>query len=178
MSFNWKQLLSTVAPLVGTAIGGPFGGLAAKAISMAVLGKPDATPDEVSAAVQANPDLVLKLKEAELAFKETMAQLGIKEEQLAQQDTAMADADRASARAMQMSNKDWMVDVLAGLYTIGYFVALWFFGTHPLDGSTKGLVQTLLGVLSSAEVSILSFYFGASRGGNTMMAKVLDAKSG
>ena len=28
---NWKSALSTLAPMIGTAIGGPFGGMAASA---------------------------------------------------------------------------------------------------------------------------------------------------
>ena len=46
-----KSIIQTVAPTIGTAVGGPLGGMAVKAISEALLGKPDGTPDEVSKAI-------------------------------------------------------------------------------------------------------------------------------
>ena len=45
-----KAVLGVVAPTLGTAIGGPFGGMVAKALSEALLGKPDASSDEMEKA--------------------------------------------------------------------------------------------------------------------------------
>ena len=36
MAFDWKSVVGTVAPLLGTALGGPFGGVAGKMIQDAL----------------------------------------------------------------------------------------------------------------------------------------------
>ena len=54
-------LLKTAAPALATAVGGPLGGMAIKAIADK-LGVP-ASISDVTTALQANPDLALKLKE-------------------------------------------------------------------------------------------------------------------
>lgn len=54
-------LLKTAAPALATAVGGPLGGMAIKAIADK-LGVPASITD-VTTALQANPDLALKLKE-------------------------------------------------------------------------------------------------------------------
>jgi len=43
MAFDWKNVVRSVAPILGNAIGGPFGGAAVSALSNALLGKPEAT---------------------------------------------------------------------------------------------------------------------------------------
>jgi hypothetical protein len=54
-------LIKTAAPALATAVGGPLGGMAIKAIADK-LGVPASITD-VTTALQANPDLALKLKE-------------------------------------------------------------------------------------------------------------------
>jgi hypothetical protein len=54
-------LLKTAAPALATAVGGPLGGMAIKAIADK-LGVPASITD-VTTALQANPDLALKLKD-------------------------------------------------------------------------------------------------------------------
>ena len=74
MSFDWKSVVGTVAPVLGTALGGPFGGLAGKMIQDALgVDNEDAMVQEL----QANPDALVKLKEVELSFKARMKELGI-----------------------------------------------------------------------------------------------------
>ena len=52
-----KGLLKSIAPTIGTAIGGPLAGQAVQAISNALLGHPNGTQDEVEVALQnATPD--------------------------------------------------------------------------------------------------------------------------
>jgi hypothetical protein len=110
-------LIGSVAPTIATALGGPLAGMATSAISKAVLGKATGTQDEIVAVLEKsnNPDILLKLKEAELAFATKMKELDI--------DVAKIDAeDRASARQREIAKKDWMPKALALLYTVGYFL--------------------------------------------------------
>lgn len=156
---DWKSIVGSVAPTIATALGGPFAGMAVSAISKAVLGKQDATEAEVGEALarSSDPEILLKLKTAEQEFAEKMKQLDIDLEKIA------AD-DRASARQREAAVKDTTPRNLAYLYTGGYFVmmaALFKFGV-PED--SRDLLNTLIGILSAAEVGIITYYFGSSAG--------------
>ena len=60
-----KSLVGAVAPTIGTALGGPMGGMAANMISE-VLGVPN-NPRSIETAIQnATPEQMLQLKKAEI----------------------------------------------------------------------------------------------------------------
>lgn len=106
---NLKGIISKVAPMIGSAMGGPFGGVAVSA-ALSALGieSKDPKSDEIALmkAVERNPEWAFKLKEAENAFQSKMAELGIKEEEI-------ASADRDSARKRQVATGDKTPQVLA-----------------------------------------------------------------
>ena len=78
---DWKDLGKSVidtiahaAPAVGTALGGPLGGLAGAALAK-VLGVEE-TPEAVERAIlKADPETLIKLKEAEIAFIRTQNEI-------------------------------------------------------------------------------------------------------
>jgi hypothetical protein len=164
MSIDWKSIVGSVAPTIATALGGPLAGMAVNAVSQAVLGKPNGSEAEIANAIAAsnNPDILLKLKQAENDFAAKMQQLNIDLEKIAAED-------RASARAREIAVKDKTPTILAYGYTLGYFLVLAFLiylGSRgkQLDGASKDLVNVLLGILSAAEVAIIAYYFGSSSG--------------
>lgn len=64
MSFDWKGLVKTVAPVLGTALGGPLGGAATKIIAEKVLGNPNASEQDIAQALQnPTPEQIIRLKE-------------------------------------------------------------------------------------------------------------------
>ncbi len=79
---DWKSLLGGIAPAISsvlTVAGGPVGavaGAALSAVSNAVLGHPNGTPDQVAQAIQAGlpPESVVKLQQADSEFKLSMEQ--------------------------------------------------------------------------------------------------------
>lgn len=158
MDFDWKKLIGTIAPTLATALGGPLAGMATTVISQAVLGKPDAEDAEIATALaSASPDMLLKIKEADQTFAAKMKELDIDLEKIA------AD-DRNSARQREMFVKDTTPRNLAYLYTAGYFVmiaALFKFGAPE---ESRDLLNTLVGILSAAEIGIITYYFGSSAG--------------
>jgi allophanate hydrolase subunit 2 len=94
MDFDWKKLLGSVAPTLASALGGPLAGLAVKEIGDA-LGIDKPTQEAVTARLQgATADDLLKVKQADQAFKERMAELGVDLARLEQ-------ADRSSARELE-----------------------------------------------------------------------------
>lgn len=159
--FDWKAVVKTVAPGLATALGGPLAGMAVKTIGDKILGKSDATEDEVSLALQTGgPELLLKLKEADYEFKTAMADAGIKLEEI-------AAADRASARKRETDTHDsWTPRVLAALVICAFFycVISVMSGHVPNlnDPIIAGTAGTLIGYTSAKADQIVSYYFGSS----------------
>ena len=153
------NLVKTVAPSIASAVGGPLAGMATRAISEALLGKPDATEDElVQAAANASPDQLLALKQAENEFTVKMRELDIDLERL-------ANEDRDSARSREVQTKDWTPRVLAPLVTGGYFGVLFYMLTQglPTTGGSEAML-VMLGTLGTAWGGIMAYYFGSSAG--------------
>lgn len=153
------NLVRTVAPSIASAVGGPLAGMATRAISEALLGKPDGTEQELENAVaSATPEQLLALKKAEQEFAVKMRELDIDLERI-------SNADRDSARNREVSLRDWTPRVLAGLITVGYFgVLFWMlrFGL-PNTGSSEALL-VMLGALGTAWGGVVAYYFGSSAG--------------
>ncbi len=169
MKADWKKLLGAVAPTLATALGGPLAGAAVAAVSQAVLGKGDGTEDEIAAVVASgNPDILLKLKEADAAFKTRMAELGIKVDEI-------NASDRASARAREVQLRDKTPSVLAAVVVLGFFVVLGSMMTTNFPEAAKEPALILLGALSAAFGAVMNYYFGSSSGSNQKNAMLQDA---
>lgn len=76
---NWKKLVGSVAPVLGTALGGPFGGMAGKFLADK-LGVEEA--DLPEAVESANPEVMLQIKNSEQDFEIKLKELGIEREEL------------------------------------------------------------------------------------------------
>jgi hypothetical protein len=115
---DWKNLVSTVAPWIGTALGGPLGGAAVGAVADA-LGLSDKAEASIKAALSgATPEQLLAVKTADQAFAMKMQELGYGDiEKLAQ----LAMENTKDARAMQTSTRSRIPAVLAILITVGFF---------------------------------------------------------
>lgn len=159
--FDWKKIVGAVAPTLATALGGPLAGVAVKTIATQLLGKPDATEDEVAAAVAgADPQTLIRLKELDQEFKTTMVNAGIKLEEI-------AAADRNSARQREVTAHDsWTPRVLAMIIVAGFLGCVYaVFGGHVegiKDPLVIGLIGTLIGYTSSKTDLVYSYYFGSS----------------
>lgn len=149
------HVLQTVAPTIARATLGPFGGLAATAIS-AILGTPPTDETAASAALlNATPDQLLALKKAEQDFQVQIKTLGISEEKLVYDDIA-------NARAREMSVKDSTPRNLAYLIIgfTGACIAATLAGWTKVDSALAG---TLIGYLVAESRSTLTYYFGSSQ---------------
>lgn len=153
------NLVRTVAPSIASAVGGPLAGMATKAISEALLGKPDGSETELlQAAERATPEQLLALKKAENDFALQMRELDIDLERI-------AGADRDSARNREIKTKDWTPKLLAGGITVGYFGVLFYMLTHglPTTGGSEAML-VMLGTLGTAFGGVMAYYFGSSAG--------------
>jgi hypothetical protein len=73
-----KGIVGKAAPLLGTLLGGPAGG-AVGALVSSVLGV-DNEPDEVHKALEADPSLLLKLRQAEMEQQAKLQQMMVESE--------------------------------------------------------------------------------------------------
>ena len=152
------NLVKTVAPSIATAVGGPLAGMATRAISEALLGKPDATEDElVEAAKNATPEQLLALKQAEQDFVVRMRELDVDLERI-------ANEDRSSAREREVKTGDWTPKALAAVVTCGFFGVLFWMIANGLPANGGEAMLVMLGTLGTAWGAIVSYYFGSSAG--------------
>lgn len=153
------EFLKTLAPMVGSAFGGPFGGIAAGFIAEK-LGLEGKTVDAVTKALTDNKmtaDQVTAIRLAEIDFTKFLAQNEITKDQLDTQNTA-------DARAMQIAVKSNTPDILAVIIVTGFFGILIAMMMGLLTASDQQALLILLGSLSAGFGAVLNFFFGSSRG--------------
>lgn len=101
----------------------------------------------------------MQLKQLDQQFTLEMEKLGISRDQLEVDD-------RKSAREMTKTSGATPQVVLSIAYTLGFFALIFALGTGFLQiaPDVKDLWSMLIGVLTGAQVQILNFWFGSSRG--------------
>lgn len=157
---DWISIVKTVAPWIGTALGGPLGGLAVEAAANA-LGVSDKTADSLKQALAGvTPDQMLALKNADQQFALQMQALGFKQ---VTDLEAIAAGDRKDARAMQVSKPSPVPAMLSFLVTVGYFGILVGMMTGKLVVSDSQALLIMLGSLGTAWGGVMAFWFGTTR---------------
>jgi hypothetical protein len=162
-------LLGTVAPGIATAVGGPLGGVAMKFLADKFTGGDTGSVEDFL--LSANPDTLKELKIAEIEFDKHMADLGVDLEKI------HAD-DRSSARDLAKSTGIVPQIVMAAVYTIGYFVVMYMFMSGKLQVAPNHEVMFggLLGILSTAQIQIMNFWFGSSSGSKAKTDAMVNGK--
>lgn len=165
------QVLKTVAPLLGTAIGGPFGAMAGAAVSAAIGTSTGDDKATESALLAASPEALVALKKADQDFEAKMAELGINREKLAYDDTA-------NARAREIAVKDSTPRVLAYGTTVGFFLSLLGLNLMPIPAENRATIYSMVGSLGTVWILVMGYYFGSSRGSDDKSKVLADiAKS-
>ena len=148
----FKNLLGAVAPTLGTALGGPMGGMAANMISE-VLGVPNNPKAIEKGIADATPEQLAEIKKAELAFEAEMKKLEV--------DVFALEAQEKQDARRHFS-KDWTARII-GVGIIGGFLGYIFLVTlQPPEQNSEALINLVLGYLGGLASAIISFYFGAS----------------
>ena len=146
-------LLKDVAPGLATAVMGPMGGMAVKAIA-SKLGVED-TVEAVAAHLQANPDAALKLRE-----------LDLKELELNNANTD--SARKMNAEVQNSANASWLakniaycIDVVIVLSTIGLTYMLM---SQQVPADNKELALMAFGSLVTLCGTVVNLHRGSSQG--------------
>lgn len=160
---NWKDLVKAVAPTIATGLGGPLAGIAVNVLSNVLLGKAEGTEEEIGQyLLSGQPDILLKLKQAEYDFKLKLKEADISLERIAQED-------RSSARQREMVVKDKAPGRLAIASFVGFFgilTGLMIMAYQGIDipTSAKDPLLIMLGVLGALVAGITNYYYGSSAG--------------
>lgn len=182
---DWKDIAGVVgkaAPIVGGLLGGPAGAAVGGLISTA-LGT-DSSPDAVSAAILADPQAAIKLKELETNSRVQLQQLAVTAEQNRLQAAAAQYAaeasDRDSARRLAAQQpKDWIRPTITLLLVLGAGGIGWAIlsGTAESllrDATASLTVGTLIGYWFNELKQVLAFYFGTTGDAQKAGAEVLQ----
>jgi len=153
MKFNKiKNLVGSLAPTIGTALGGPIGGMAANILSESLGVKAD--PQSIERAIHnATPQQLLELKKAEKDFEVQMKELDV-------DVYALQTKDIQDAR--KTFSGDWTPKFLGSLTVVGFIGYIFMITAYPIDDSSDDIVMLILGYLSGIASAVISFYFGAS----------------
>lgn len=170
---HWESIVKSIAPVLGAAIGGPFGGVATKTITSALFGDNESAmgadlDQKITNELQNNPEALLKLKQADRDFDVKMKELDVDILQINKED-------RDSARNLHKKTKSYIVPLLASL-TVGCFFAVVFWvlsGQVSLESTLLGFV---LGQVSTKAEQVYNFYFGSSAGSKAKTEKLGEVK--
>lgn len=113
MDLSW---LKTLAPMVGTALGGPLGGAAAAFLAdkLGIENKTIEAVSEVLNSGKLSPEQISGIKLAEIEFQRFLEQNKI--------DLAKLDTENTkSARDMQIAVRSHTPDILAFIIVTGFF---------------------------------------------------------
>ena len=156
---DFTAIIKTVAPWIGTALGGPLGGMAVEAAA-AAFGLSDTTADAVKQAIGgATPEQLLALKNADQAFSLQMQALGFKQ---VTDLEALAAGDRRDARMMQTSTRSWVPAALSVIITFGFLGLLTGMMTGFMKAEDNQAMLLMLGALGVAFGQVINFWLGST----------------
>ena len=175
MDFDWKALVRTVAPGIASVFGTPLAGMGVTALLNVLLPadapRPTDPEDFIAKTLAgANPDMLMKIKEAEQTFALDMQRLNIDLKKFVVENTTK---DLASARDLKLqwlkSDKFDYEPILAGLVLCAFGYAEWWVfsyathAEHTMEPNQAVLVGRMLGSVEAAFMMLLTFRWGTSR---------------
>lgn len=155
---DWKQVgnavISVGAPLLGGALFGPAGAAVGSIIAGKFGVSPDATPDRVLTAINADPDAALKLREIETTHVERL-------QELENERLRIETADVQSARNVHQHH--WMPSAITMVMCamFGAIVGALFIWAIP--GENKDIVVYMAGQVSGILTSCVTYWVGSTR---------------
>lgn len=157
-----KKVLGAVAPLIGTALGGPLGGAAGAALAKG-LGLSATDEREIEAAiVGASPEVLAQLRKADNDFEVQMKALDIDLERI-------HAGDRASARDLakiDMGAQKWISSLMLGVIVACLATYVWLLirGGETMNRELIAGLGIVVGALVREIGTIMQFWFGSSSG--------------
>ena len=155
---DWKQVgnaaITVGAPLLGGALFGPAGAAVGSIIAGKFGMSPDATPEQVLAAINGDPDAALKLRQIETTHVERL-------QELENEKLRIETADVQSARNVHQHH--WMPSAITMVMCamFGAIVGALFIWAIP--GENKDIVVYMAGQVSGILTSCVTYWVGSTR---------------
>lgn len=172
---DWKDIASAVgktAPLLGTVLGGPAGAAVGSLVA-AALGTAS-TPDDVRAALAADPAAAVKLRELEMAHEVRLQELA-----LDMTKAELADIQSARARDIalaQAGRSNRRADVMVAGATLGLLACLLSLVLYrdKIPPEAVGIISTVASIFGLCLRDAFTFEFGSSRSSQAKDATISD----
>lgn len=166
--FDWKAAVGSVAPGLAAALGGPLAGAAVKVLADKLLGAPNASEEDVAAALSSGSltgDQITALKQAEIELQIEMAKIDQASEAAYMADTASARAQTVDL-AKAESPLAWGAAIVSTLIVVGFFTAVYllFVIDRTWDERTANLLNVLFGALTVSFTQVANYWLGSSAG--------------
>ena len=190
---NFRDIVKTIAPIAGSLIGGPLGGMAVQVLGEAI-GMKTPTVERVVEAIKGgglNPEQVAAIRAADAALKVRLRELDLDEKRLDQEAEKAFLADTQDARRVHAGDRGvfWLGIVILSVYAAVLAAALtgayWLLIVGDLQSMDAGtvaavfaMIGTIVGYIASDAKQVVAYYFGSSRGSNDKgrdMAEVIKA---
>jgi gas vesicle protein len=152
---NWKNLaplLADVAPLIGTAIGGPAGG-AVGALVANTLGVKN-NPQAIAQAIKQNPDALVKIKQLESDERQQFRQLALETTRLELQN---------QQHAREQHKDHWMPATITLVLAIMVCAMFGIIVFSTIPPGKENLLYMLVGQVLTAFLTSVAFWIGTSR---------------
>lgn len=152
------EWLKTIAPMIGTALGGPLGGAAAAFLAdkLGIESKTVEAVSEVLNSGRMTPEQITSVKMAEIEFEKFLKENAIKIEEV-------HAGDRADARKMASATQSTIPAALSLMVTLGYFGILIGMMTDVLNVADSQALLIMLGSLGTAWGMVMAFWFGTTK---------------
>lgn len=155
---NLKNILTEVAPFIGSLFGSPLAGVAVKALGEFFFDDEEASQEKIEKELShISPESLVKLKQLDAELKKKFIQAGLDEKKI-------AALDRESARERQIKTKDHMPAVLSILLTLGFFSIIFMVMFYQVPKESINLINIMIGAIGTAWTSSITYYFGSSSG--------------
>lgn len=162
--------LKTVAPMIGTALGGPLGGAAASFLADK-LGLKESTVQAVTEALtsgQLSAEQITAVKIAEIEFQKFLESNKIDLAKISAQNTQ-------GARDMQIAVRSIIPGTLAIVITLGYLGILIGMMLGTLKVTDNQALLILVGALATGFGTVLNFFLGSSHSSQSKDAMLANS---
>lgn len=152
---DWKKIVKSIAPVIGTALGGPMMGGTVRYLASTLLGDDNASEKDVAAYIQnANPDQLLDIKQLDNDFKIKMEKLGV--------DVFKLEvADRSSARVEHKHSR--MPTVICILLTFMVSAGAYNLMVTVIPEDNSDILHMLFGQVLTAWTASIAYWVGTTR---------------
>jgi hypothetical protein len=172
-----KPILAAIAPELGIALGGPFGGLAGSLLAKALGTNSPDDPANEAKILAGDPQTLAAIQKANNDFKVQMESLGITREKLVFDDIANARARETAVKDHTPAQLAWMLIGGFIVISLAQLAALMGWAEQAAKIPPQGwlLIGNISGYLANEAKQAAAYYFGstmASKDKDTTIADI------